>query len=95
MDEHHIFNFLKMQVWAVNKFTKSLYKLDSWVYMFELSKWACQGTVIVLVLLWYSMWFHYVCSGQCHNYFLQPGWAVQASALSIFLMSMVILNLYV
>ncbi len=33
--------FLNMLVLAVHKFTKSLYKLDSWVSMFKLSKWAC------------------------------------------------------
>jgi len=26
----------------------------------------------VLLLLWYSMWRHYVCSDHWHNYFLQP-----------------------
>ncbi len=40
--------------------------------------------VFVLILLRYSMWRHYVCSGYWHNYFMQSGKAVQASTLCIF-----------
>ncbi len=36
--------------------------------------------VFVLILLWYSMWRHYICSGHWHNYFMQPGKGVWASA---------------
>jgi hypothetical protein len=44
-----------------------------------------RGMFLFCFSLWYSVWRHYVCSGQWHNYFLQPRQAERASAQSIFL----------
>jgi hypothetical protein len=53
--------------------------------MFRLSIWLWHGNAFILILLWYSMLRHYVCSGHWHIYFLQPGKAIQANAQPTFL----------
>ncbi len=50
------------------------------------------GYVMGMILLCHSMWHHYVCIYHCRNYFLQPGQAVQTSAQSICLGS--VLDVY-
>jgi hypothetical protein len=52
--------------------------------MFRLSKWLCYLNALVLLLLWYGMWRHYVCCGHWHHYLLQLWQAVWASAQTIF-----------
>jgi hypothetical protein len=53
--------------------------------MFRLSTWLCHGNVLVLILLWYSMWHYFACIGHWYNNFLQLGQAIWASTQSIFL----------